>query len=806
MKILIIGIVLFFVPRFCSAQNTGSIVGIVTDSSGSPLELASVNLLSATDSSKLLTGTITDRAGKFYFSNIPIGNYIVHVKLVGFTLLTRPVSIKESEPSIQLGTLILVPQTYSLKEIEITAIRNMIKRTEEGIVLNASENITQIGGTAADLLKNMPGVVVDGDGGISLRGKSPLILINGRVSGISGADRSSNLEQIPASSIERIEIISNPSAKYDADAEGGIINIILKKNTNKGTNGAFVIAGGFGERYRLNGGLLLNHKKNKWNFGMAYDNWYTTRARRVNGDRIQFDLPNEYYLTQRRSDERIVQNQNARVNIEFAPTSKSSFSFDAFGLFQGEDNRETLFNTIETATKIFTGRNKRFSNEIRRFHSGELSFAYNQKFANPEQSLAIKINSAFNKDRENTDITTQSLSEQYATVGNAYLQQTHSYTNSNLTNISFDYSQPLHEKAFLEAGYKTILRFLENDFLRQNEVNGNYVIDAANTDVFNFNEQIHALYALYTSWVGDKKAPTWKYSLGLRAEGVNNIGSLKQNVQDFNNTYYKLFPSASLIYYTEKRNMVRLSYSRRINRPSFGQLIPFTDITDSLNQRAGNPKLRPELSHSLDLTYNIGFSKGNLTNSLFFRQTADVILPFTTLNNTGIAFTELLNFGSSSTYGFETIFSYNPSAVWGCNFNLSAYDLRINAKEALPGLQRNQWAWFTKFINNFTPWENGKIQFAVNYTSPVAIPQGERINVYFADLGFQQKILKGQGRLGLTVTDIFNTQRNGQVLSDMNYTFSRITKVDTRAIMLTFGYTFRSAFKENLMENKFKND
>jgi outer membrane receptor protein involved in Fe transport len=252
--------------------------------------------------------------------------------------------------------------------------------------------------------------------------------------------------------------------------------------------------------------------------------------------------------------------------------------------------------------------------------------------------------------------------------------------------------------------------------------------------------------------------------------------------------------------------MVKLSYSRRINRPSFGQLIPFTDITDSLNQRAGNPALKPELAHSLELSYSRAFGNGNFSASAFYRNTSDVILPYTVLDSNGVTFTQPLNFGNAATFGLEGIVAVNPIDFWSINLAVSGYELRIENTEPTLDLQRNQWTYFAKLINNFTPWKGGKIQLTGNYTSPVAIPQGERVTVWFVDLGFQQKVLKGKGRLGLAVTDIFDTQQSGFRLSAPDFEFSRIFKLDTRAALLSFTYSFRSLAKEELLENKFKND
>lgn len=788
------------------AQETGSITGKVLDSENAPVEFANVFVTSKSDSTSIVSGTITDSTGSFALTNLPLGEYVMHFQFIGFVKQKQPVSLSEENKNLQLGNIVLAFDITALNSVEVTAFRNLIQKTEEGIVVRASENITQIGGTAADLLKNMPGVLVGAEGEITLRGKSPLILINGRVSGIGGVDRVTNLEQIPASSIESIEIITNPSAKYDADAEGGIINIVIKQNADWGTNGAVALGGGFGDRYRINGSVLLNHRTSKWNFGLAYDNWFTTRTRQQDGDRINYNLPNEYFLTQRRSDERIVQTQTARFNIDYTPNKKNSFRLEGIWLFDGEDNRETVISTTETSTYDFTEKNDRFANEIRRFHTGELLLNYTRQFNNPEEILTFNASSAIEYNRENTDLATQTLSEQNNPIGNPFLQKTHNYEDANLTNFSVDYVHPIKDKGMIETGYKGILRFIDVDFLRSDQMNGNFVTDSTNTDLFKFSEQIHAAYLQYTGWIGDKQEPKWKYNAGIRAEQVFNEGNTILNPIEFTNDYFNLFPSASLIYYTPKRNMFRLSYSRRINRPSLGRYNPFTDITDSLNIYSGNPNLQPELAHSVELSYNHSFKNGSFTTSAFYRQTSNIILPYTVVDSNGVGFTQPQNFGNATTYGLEAIFTYNPFKFWSINLNVSGYELRIEETDPALNIQQNQFTGYAKLINNFHLWKNGKLQITGNYTSPIAIPQGEQNEVYFIDLGFQQRIMKGQGRLALTVTDIFDTQQSGYRISDANFQFDRTRKVDTRAVMLIFAYTFRSEFKEKLLDNKFKNE
>jgi len=260
------------------------------------------------------------------------------------------------------------------------------------------------------------------------------------------------------------------------------------------------------------------------------------------------------------------------------------------------------------------------------------------------------------------------------------------------------------------------------------------------------------------------------------------------------------------MYFTAKRNTVKLAYSKRINRPTIGQYSPFIDITDSLNVWSGNPDIQPELSHAAELTYNHEFNKGSMATSLFYRQTDNSIFPYTVVDGNGVSITQPRNFGKSSTYGAEAILTITPVKFWTADLDVSVYEQNIEQTDELPDIENTQLNGYAKFINSFNVWKNGKLQIIGNYTSPILLPQGRHEEVYFIDLGFQQKIMKGQGRLAFSITDIFDTQQSVTRISDYNFEYYQYRKVDTRAVMLIFAYTFKSEFKEKLLENKFKND
>ena len=307
---LIAFIFLFLISQFALAQHTVAIKGTVF-SGNEALEFVEVNIKKVGDATKIVGYAITDAKGEFSIENTSSGEYSIQFRLLGYQTVSQKLTV--SGIPLVLDTIVLKSNETHLDAVVVTAKKKTIEKVQGGFVFNATTSIAQVGGTATDLLKNIPTISVDADGAITLRGKRPLILINGKNSSIT------NIDQIAASSIENIEVISNPTAKYDANAESGIINIKLKKNNSKGTNGAFVLGTGFGDKGRVNSSVILNHKVGKWNFGLGYDNRFAGRTKKINSSRTNYFIPNEYLLTQSRDDKRLEQLQNLKFNIDVSP-------------------------------------------------------------------------------------------------------------------------------------------------------------------------------------------------------------------------------------------------------------------------------------------------------------------------------------------------------------------------------------------------------------------------------------------------------------------------------------------------------
>ena len=788
-----------FLSQFLLAQTAGKLEGSVFDKD-LPLEFVTVSLFKQADTARVAYFTTTNTAGLFLIEGIEFGDYLAKFSLIGYQVSVQMFSISAAAGSLKFEKYQLKKDVNFLETVIVTSQKKLIEKTAQGFIVNAAANITATGGTATDILKNTPTISVDAEGDITLRGKEPLILINGRNSNLH------NLDQIAASSIESIEIINNPTAKYDANAESGIINIKLKKNKQNGINGAVALGAGLGSRGRINSSFIINQKSKKWNLGVGYDNRFAGRTRKINGSRTNFYLPDEHLLNQNRKDKRLEQLQNLKFNADFTPDAKNTFSFEAIGNMEGQDNNENLNTALYKKTNDLKTNTNRHSIEIARSKVAEFSVAYSRKFDIERKTLSANITSSINRDRENTTITSQALDENEIGTGNPWYQRTHNYENGHVSTAKLDYAFPLSKRALIETGYKGIFRSIYADFQTSDLRNNVEIVNTGASNIFKFNEQVQAAYIQYSSSFGKALTEKWKYDLGVRAEQVLNDGNTQNGSTKFTNSYLKLFPTASLVYYPTTDEYWKISYGKRINRPGLGQLNPFTDITDSLNPHSGNPNLQPEIIHAMELGFSKEWNNYSLSSNLFYRYAINTIRQYSQLQPNGANLSFPVNIGNATTYGIENVFNAKPSNWYDFNASLSLFQQKLNGDNVSTDAVQSAFGWYAKLINNFVPWQNGKLQVTGNYNSALPTPQGRRIAQYFVDLGFQQKLGKGNARLGLTVSDIFNTFKSGYINNTNEFSNYRYGKADTRAFIITYAYVFKSIFKEKLLENKFSTD
>ena len=780
------------------AQEKGLVKGKIMEGDN-PLEFVNVLLTAEKDTVTVIKFATTGQEGLFMFDNVPIGEYRISARLIGYTPKSISFTIKDEIPNVDFGNVFMETDTQILGIVTVEVQRKLIQKTTEGFIMNAAADITQTGGTVTDLLRNTPAVSVDAEGGITLRGKTPLILINGRNSAMS------NTDHIAASSVESIEIITNPSAKYDASAESGIINIKLKKNTQSGTNGALAAGAGLGAKGRVNSTVLLNHKTEKWNFGIGYDNRFAGRTRNIEATRTNFHIPEEYQLNQNRSDKRLELLQDLKFNIDFSPDTKNLFSFEAIGNLSGQDNDESLNSSLYRQDNTLNSRWNRHSDiERERVRAAEFALNYERKFDDERKNLSAALTTSIERMRQNTDIVSHALDDNFLFIGNPYYGRTHNYEYANVANAVVNYVFPATSKSIIETGYKGILRLLDADYETSVKEGDDYIVDSRVSNIYKFKEQIHAAYLQYDGYIGEKDNPRWRYVFGIRAEQVLNNGETRVKETSFKNNYINFFPSVNLTYYANPEEFWKMSYGKRINYPSMGQLGPFIDITDSLNQHSGNPYLKPEIIHSFELGYNKSGRKYSITTMAYYRYSKDVIRTYYDLKPGGVILYFPKNFGSASSYGLDNIIYLNPASFYDATVSMSLFRLQFDGS----GVERVEtnyyFGWFCKIVNNFK-WNKSKFQLTGNYNSPVATPQGKNIATYYLDFGFRQQTGKNS-HLGVVVTDIFDTFQSGHKLNTPAFINTRNHKADTRAILFTFAYTFNSVFKEKLLENRFSRE
>ena len=763
-----------------------------------PVEFATVTISNVKDSVKVLFYEATDSAGMFNFTNLDYGNYFIKIKLVGYFPIVKNVNISSNLKESHLKDLNLLEDNTELNKVTVVAQKKMIEKTSEGFIVNTANNITQIGGTATDILKSTPTVTVDNDGGITLRGKTPLILINGRNSAIT------NMDQIAASSIESIEIINNASSKYDANAESGIINIKLKKNKQSGTNGALALGSGIGAKGRVNSSLILNNKVGKLNVGMGYDNRFAGRTRTIESNRTNYNLIDNYFISQNRNDKRVEKLQNLKLNIDYTPNQYNTLSLEAIGNMESQDNDEDLISKLFNKNNGFTSSNDRHSYEYEKVKEGEFALNYFKTYKNSEKSLNASLSTSIEKGRQNTDIFTNGLDITEKQIGITQTQLTHNYEDGIITNASLDYSIPVLGLGTIETGYKGLFRNIKTDFLTADKVNNNYITNTASSNIFNFNEQVQALYFQFHNAQKSKSNESgWDYATGIRAEQVSNNGETNSQSTKFTNNYLKLFPTASLSYNINQKESIKLSYGKRINRPGLGQLNPFVDITDILSPHSGNPNLKPEIINAYEIAFNNGTTKLNFTTSLFYRHSVNAIRSFYTQQPNGAILNMPMNIGNTDNYGIESMIVGKPFRFYDYNLSATVFEQKINANNIISDGLVSGINWSGKLINNFNLNNASKLQIMANYISPKTTPQGENFSMYNVDLGLQEKIGKSNFKLNFIIVDVFNTLKSGYNNQTTNFLIYRTAKSDTRAFMITLAYSFKSALKDKMLENKF---
>lgn len=824
--------------RNSANMNAGRFYGKVIDASNKkPVEYASVQLtMSKFDSvlkkrkDTLIAGMLTDKKGEFSLENLPVfGKFKMKITAIGFkTLDLQPsfdikfsrgqdMSSMLNSVDKDLGNLSITTDIKQLQDVTVTATKKSLELSIDRKVFNVDKNIVTAGGTAEDVLKNVPSLAVDIDGNVKLRNSAPQIFVDGRPTTLT-------IDQIPADAIESVEIISNPSAKFDASGGmSGIVNIVLKKNRKTGYNGS--VRAGIDSRARVNLGGDINARQGKVNVSLSANfnqrktisNGYTDRYEtfRIPVIRTQQNTDNEgkgYFGFIRAGIDYFIDNRNTlSLGSSF---NRGNFTNDNEINYQ----YDSLYSSIKTE---YQHRNTHNVNDMKNI--GNTTLSYKHLFTKAGRELTAD----FTYSRGRRDFTNNYVTSlpAYQPPYNSVLQLNEGYgTNTNYTFQS-DFVNPIADKKKIEMGIRANIREVRNQNL-------NYIYDKTSSlyvSLPNLNSNYKysdKVFAAYTTFTNTNKKGNFGYQLGLRVESSFYDGSLIDSNRTFSNKYpFSLFPSAYLSYKLKKNQELQLNYARKINRPNFFQLLPFIDYSDSLNISVGNPGLIPEFTNSLELSYQKEFkNKGNLLITAYFKNTDDLITRYIYSDSDNIVpkrkilVSTFVNANRTYSYGLEII-SRNPfTKWWEVTANANLYNAHIEAGNLQQNLQQEQLTMFAKLNQTFKLPKNFTIQLTADYQTKSVIPQssgggggggrGGGMGGGFGG-GLQsatQGYIKPQGgvdfavrkefgkdkqaTLSLNINDIFKTRKYATYSSSSLFTQDDWRIRDWRVVRLTFSYRF----------------
>mgnify|MGYP001049782584 FL=1 len=763
-------------------EKPASIVGEVKNELGE--ELIFVKCILYTPDSVFVKGTETDLFGKFELQNIKSGAYYLKFEFIGFE--PKYIQIENLKPNtnFRVKSVVLTQEDIQITEdVEITATKKLIETTIDKKIYDPSQDLSTQGGTVEDILRNVPSVEVDENGTISLRGNSNVTIL---VDGLPSTLTAGNLDALPANSIERVELVTNPSAKYDPDGTAGIINIVLKKQKLRGVNGSVSLNAGTGPV--LNGNINFNARNEKVNFFFSYG------ARHYEGFRNSFsywdtDLGDTLLeLNQLREGTDLNQNQNMRLGADFNLKNRQTFGFSVNGNIGLRERTGDQINNRLYNQDLNDYWNRLSKDPIKR-RSIDFTLNYQKKFNNKGGDLKLSANQSFG----NTDTEGFYEERYYSDFGNEYrspfLQEINNESKNNVLTLALDVTKYYQKDKKLEYGAKYIGRSLDKIAYSESydTLTQNYNPDINLNNQFVYDESIFAAYGIFGQQVNK-----FGYQIGLRLEQALTEPRLINTNENFENNYFSFFPSANVLYKLKEKHTLTLSYSRRINRPSARTLNPFPSFSDPLNLRVGNPDLNPEYINAYELVSQRDWKNVNLTSSLYVRHTTSQIQRIKEFYDNGTSAVTYKNLDDAYNYGLEVIGVYKPYKWLRNLISFNGYGISIQDDGSTPNLVNNQgFSWNVKLNSSFTFWNNSTtFQISTAYVARRITAQGWVKPRRGLDLSLQRKFFNNKFTAGLRVSDVFDNQGFEYYVEQGNLEQQAEFKWQTRRFYLNLSYRF----------------
>ncbi len=789
------------VCSYAQSASGGKITGSIKDGGNQKIiDAASVSLLRAKDSS-LVKVAVADKDGNFSFENVKDGNYLVLATSVGHSKsYSSQFSIAADKLSAHVGVLQLIPAEKALKEVSVTAKKPLIERKLDRTIVNVEASITSAGNTALEVLEKAPGVSVDKDGNISLKGKSGVIIyLDGRPSYLSGPDLANMLRNMTAAQLDQIEIMTNPPAKYDAAGNAGVINIKTKKNKQFGYNGSITTGYTQGRYARFNEAVSFNYRNKKINFfsNFSYNRNHRSQELYILRNFRDANTKNIKSIFDQSTDmESQSHNYNAKAGLDYTVSKNTTIGLVLNGFYNPSLWQSSTRTSIYDPNYILTDVTTAYTENEEKWKNFSTNFNFRTKLDTTGQELTADLDFIQYK-----ATSVQPLTSTYFDNAGNQLKAPEILNGTLPTNIKIysgkaDYTLPLKKDAKFEAGIKT--SFVNNDNnARYDSLKAGYsVLDSARSNHFIYEENINAAYVNYSRPLGKK----WNAQLGLRVENTNSNGISKgytfnttQNKFEYTETKFKrsytqLFPTVYLQYTANEKNQFVINYGRRIERPDYQDMNPFVHFLDRYTFEQGNPNLSAQFAHNIELSHTY---KGFLTSTINYTKTTDIIQMVLEQNDvTNETFVKKANIASSEQIGLAITANKSITKWWSGNIYANVYNnhfkgfvgtepISVGVTSLMVQLQQ-QFKFSKGWAAEISGFYRSKGLEGVIYIKPIA-----QLNA-----GVSKQVLKNKGSLRLNIRDIFagGVFKGYSKYGTVDANFKNVN--DSRAVSLTFTYRF----------------
>lgn len=781
-------------PEVEGVEADGAVKGKVVDSkSKEALEFVNVSVKDKATGA-LVKGTITDQTGAFSLDKLLDGDYVVSVSYMGYKPYEKELSIQTAAKTVNLRVIQLSEDSQLLGEVEVVAQKSQMRFEIDKKVFNVDQSIATTGGSASDVLGNIPSVEVDNEGEISLRGSSSVtIWINGKASGLSADNRAQILEQMPAESIERIEVITNPSAKYSPEGTAGIINIVLKQDRKAGYYGS--VQAGADTQGGYTGSANINYSSGKLD---AYASLgYRSRKRTGGGysNRLNFNEADTTFLNQVSDNDGRHGNVFARAGLTWHPTQKDHFTIGGFGMFGSGTGTSTIDYTSNMPNSFVSSR--RVSDSDNDMNGGNVEVGYKHDFSK-ESNLDFTA-SYNNWGRKGTSIYEQASTYANGSTPPASYQRQESDINNHNWEFQLDYVNAFTDSQKLEAGLKTTLS-RENspvETFKKNDA-GAVVEDESLFNRFIYDQDIHAIYATYSG-----RFNKLGYQLGVRGEYSKvrtkslGYGENESAVPVHEDDYFDFFPSLFVSYELPKNNELQVNYTRRIWRPWGGQLNSFINITDSTNISYGNPELTPQYSNAFELNYIKTWENHILSFSGYYRSTDDVIQRVRFLDGEVMKTTHE-NIAQTQSAGIELVGKNKLFTILDLTTTVNLFYYKLDGftfyppNDATPviGKPEEDFSWNARMIANLMLPYSISLQVTGNYNAKQVVAQGYRKANYSVDAGIRKSFMDRKLSLSINARDLFDSRKWHTVTTGTGFEQDQKNWRGGRQVGLTLTYSF----------------